>query len=364
MTVRLGIIGCGDVAFRTYFPWIDALGNRAQVAVCFDPIPERADRAAARFPGARAVTDLAGLLAEPDLDAAINLTPPPYHLSTTSAALDAGLHVLSEKPLAVTLADAQSLIAKADSVGKLLLCAPGVMATHRFRWLKRLLGDGQLGRPLSVTAQMANMGPAEWRGYTGDPAVFYKPGVGPLIDIGVYPLHGMTGLLGPATRVQAMGGILVPQRNVLIDRLAGQTVSVETPDHISLQLEFASGGFGQLLASFAVPRSKAPAFELHATGGSVSIALERWYEGSGPTDVFLRDPSPLGVAGWMENVPLPEAPAAENLIGAGPRHLVGCIEGVETPILTATHAAHVLEIMLAAQTSIAERRPVELTSTF
>src|SRR6185312_12701090 len=111
--------------------------------------------------------------------------------------------------------------------------------------------------------QQANMGPAAWRVYTGDPAVFYTPGVGPMIDLGVYALHAITGILGPVKRIQAMGGISIPERNVLIDRLAGQKIAVSTPDHILLHLDFGNATFGQVLASFATPRSKAPALEVH-----------------------------------------------------------------------------------------------------
>ncbi len=362
--LKFGIIGCGDVAFRTYFPGIDGIADRATVAVCFDPIAERAERAAARFPGARAVTSLEALLATKGLDGLFNLTPAPLHLATTGAALDAGFNVFSEKPLAGSVADGQALIAKAKANGLLLYCAPAVMATGRFRWLQKLIASGKLGRPLSATAQQANMGPAEWRAYTGDPTVFYKPGVGPLIDIGVYPLHAMTGLIGPVKRLQAFGGISIPRRMVTIERLAGQQIEVETPDQLLIHLDFGEARFGQLFASFAVPRSKAPAFELHGSGGSISISQEDWYSGNGATDVFLRDETPIGAAGWMNGVPLPDFPGPENLIGAGPRHFAESLLGQTQPILTADHACHVLEIMLTAYRSIREGRAIDLETTF
>jgi predicted dehydrogenase len=83
--IRLGIVGCGDVAFRTYFPGLKPLleSGEATVAVCFDPVAERAERAAALFPGARAATSLAEVVAFPDLDAALNLTPAPFHRDTS-----------------------------------------------------------------------------------------------------------------------------------------------------------------------------------------------------------------------------------------------------------------------------------------
>ncbi len=165
MTIALGIVGCGDVAFRTYFPGLGPIvaDGSAVVAVCFDPLEERAKRAAALFPGAVAVTSLDALLQHPGLNAAVNLTPAPLHCEVTTALLNAGLDVFSEKPLAGSVDDGQELIALAKQKGKLLFCAPAVMATNRMRWLKRVIEAGKIGQPTLAVAQMANMGPSGWR---------------------------------------------------------------------------------------------------------------------------------------------------------------------------------------------------------
>jgi predicted dehydrogenase len=208
------------------------------------------------------------------------------------------------------------------------------------------------------------MGPAGWRAYTGDPAVFYTPGVGPMVDIGVYPLTAMTGLFGPAKRVSAFGGTAIPERTVLIDRLAGQKIDVTCFDHMLVSLDFGNVSFGQLLASFATPRTKAPAMEVHGSKGSISISVETWYNGDGPVDVFLRDESLDGLDGWMNNVSSPNTAGSSSLIGAGPAHFVDVIEGRVEPILTAEHATHVLEIMLKAGESIESGRVLDLATTF
>ena len=365
MTITLGIVGCGDVAFRTYLPGLDPIiaDGSASVAVCFDPVQERAERAAALFPGATAVTSLDDLLRYPGLAAAVNLTPAPLHKEITTALLKAGLHVFSEKPLAATVEEGQALIALAKDEGKLLLCAPAVMVTNRFRWLKQLVAAERIGRPTLVVAQMANMGPSAWRGYTGDPAVFYSAGVGPLIDTGVYVLHAATGMLGPVKRVQAVGGIAIPKRKVLIERLLGQEIDVGTNDQMLINLDFGDNVFAQILSSFAVPRSKAPAFELHGTGGTISIALNDWYDANGPSDLLIRDESPLGIEDWQSVAPPNPSPHG-NLIGAGVPHFVACLRGEEEPILTAEHACHVLEIMLKAGEAAASGETVEITTSF
>jgi predicted dehydrogenase len=364
--IRLGLIGCGDVAFRTYIPGMQAIGDRATVAATFDPIAERAERAAALFPDATAYTSFEALLGHQGLDGVFNLTPAPLHRQTTSQALDAGLHVFSEKPIAATVAEGEALIAQADRLGKLLLCAPAVMATGRFRWLKRIIEAGRVGRPHLATAQMANMGPAGWRAYTGDPAVFYTKDVGPMLDTAVYVLHAVTGLIGPARRVEAFGGIAIPERNVLIERLAGRTIAVAANDVMLIHLDFGENRFAQILSSFAVPASRGPALELHGSEGTISIAAGAWYDGWGPVDIYRRDDTLLGLDGWLQNVAPPNRPEGgfEHLIGSGPRHFVGCLSGAEEPILTAQHALHVLEIILKAHQSAAEGCSLALETGF
>lgn len=364
MVIHFGVIGCGDVAFRTYFPALLELDKRGQVSACFDPIPERAERAAALFPGARAFTTYEEFLAFRPLNAVFNLTPAPLHRETTGQALDVGLHVFTEKPLAATVAEGEALIRQSERLGLTLFCAPAISANQKFRWIKRLLDDGKIGRPTLATSQMGTMGPAGWREYTGDPAVFYAKGVGPVLDLGVYALHAITGLFGPAKRVQAFGGIAIPERDVLIDRLAGQKIKVTEYDNVLIHLDFGENVFAQLLASFAIPKSKAPGLEIHGSGGSISISMANWYDARGPVDVFIRDESSLGVEGWMDGVRGPNQTGPSNLIAAGPHHFLAHLLGEEEPILTARHGLHVLEIMRAADRSVSEGRVQELSTRF
>ncbi len=230
------------------------------------------------LPRPRIAPSLEALLADPEVAGVLNLTPAPFHHEVNVAALQAGKHVFSEKPIAGTVADARASIALARERGLTFLCAPAVMATNRFRWLKEQLDAGWLGRPTLAVGQYGNMGPAAWRDYKGDPAVFYGTSVGPALDLGVYILHAITGLFGPARRVEAFGGISIPKRNVLIPGREGQIVEVLAPDHLLIHLDFGENRFAQVLSSFATPRSKAPMLELHGELGTVSISQEDWYD--------------------------------------------------------------------------------------
>ena len=366
--IGLGVLGCGDVAFRTYLPGLGRLADRARVVACFDPDRGRVERFAAAVadhgsPGATAHGDLAAFLARPGVDAVLNLSPAPFHEANNRACLEAGKHVYSEKPIAGTVAEGQALAELARRRGLTLLVAPAVMATSRFQWLRRQAAAGRFGRWTLAVGQMANMGPAAWRDYKGDPAVFYGPQVGPLLDTGVYVLHAMTGMLGPARRVEAFGGIAIPERKVLIPSRLGETVRVGANDLMLVQLDFGDTTFAQLLSSFATPRTRMPNLELHGSAGSVSISQEVWYDLNAPIDVWLRDEGPDGREAWAAATPEPPNPD-DNLIRTGPWHFVDVLEGKAEPVLTAEQAVHVLEVIDLATRSAAEGRALDTETTF
>lgn len=358
--IRIGILGCGDVAFRTYFAGLQELRDEISVAALCDPIAERAQRAANMFPGSTALTSLVELTHMDGLDGVINLTPAPLHLETTTALLSAGLHVLSEKPLAATVSDGQALIDQANSAGKLLLCAPAVMASPRVRMMQKLINAGAIGRPTHAFARLATMGPAGWAEYTGDPAVFYAEGVGPSIDLGVYLITTLTGLFGPARRVQAMGGILIPERTTTIPRLAGQKITVSTPDLISMNLEFANNRFATIISSFAMPAHRGPVLEVIGDTGVLAVANDMDYWVRQNVDLFQFDEGACGPAGWSEIAVEPDEP----ILFSGPRHFAACIRGEEQPVMTAQHALHVLDVMNSASEAISSGETVVVETTF
>lgn len=366
--IRCGVIGCGHVAQEEYFLGIQGLGaERAQTVAVFDTVQQRVDDALKQNPGASGYTTLDEFLAHnggSGMDLVFNLTPAPLHRDITARALEAGYHVYTEKPIAANVEDALELAAIADAQGRRLFSAPATLVTGRFLWIKSMLDRGEFGEPWFIKAAIAGMGPAAWSSYIGDPRVFYKQGVGPLIDTGVYMLHTITGLLGSAVRVHAMGGIVYPERPMLIERFAGESVTVETPDIVSLNLELENNRFAHLFSSFATPASKSPYFELYAKRGTISVSQQQWYSGNGPIDIYRRSEDGTGPAdGWSDNVPVPEPSAASGILESGILHAIESLETGSESVLTARHATHVLEIMTGALRSIETGEPVQITST-
>jgi predicted dehydrogenase len=365
--LRIGVIGCGDVAHRHYFPALQRLADRVEVAGCCDSNAEAAERTATEMrswsPDATAYTDAGRMLAEARLDAAIVLTPAPLHARFSQLCLDAGVAVYSEKPIAETIAEADRLIETAARQHRLLLCAPGVAATRRFQWLSDIVASGRFGKLSLAVAHHADSGPATWREYTGDPTVFYGPGVGPVFDHGIYRLHGMTTLLGPVRRVQAMGSIGVPKRVVRAGPLVGKTIDVTAPDHVLINMEFANGALGQLLASFGTANTLAPWLELHFETATISFPGAP-FEKDSPASIFVDDDSQLGLEGWIHGL-LPPPPEEElAVVETGVVHFVACLRGEAKPVLTAEHARHVLDIILKAYASIEDGLSHETETTF
>ena len=365
--LRVGIVGCGDVAHRRYLPALAGLADRLEIVACCDVDGEAAARAAASVrawsSAVASTSDLDAMLTDQRPDAIFNLTPAPRHAPITRAALEAGAHVYSEKPIADSIAEADALIALAASRQLLLLCAPASAISRRIGWLREIVESRRLGRLTLAVAHHADPGPVAWREYTGDPTVFYQPGVGPLVDHGIYRLHELTTLMGSVRRVQAMGSIGNPTRVVRGGPRSGETIVVTTPDHVLINLEFEGGALGQVLASFGTPSTRAPWLELHFEQGTISFPSGSQYDPNGRAGIYLDDDGPLGLEGWVDDIGPPPPREELDLVESGAAHFVAVLRGEERPVLNAEHARHVLDIMLRAYDSIDDGRSHELTTT-
>jgi predicted dehydrogenase len=347
--LRIGVIGCGDVAQRRYLPALEAAGDGVElVALCdarADALQAAARSVQAWVPGVAQYTSLAEMLAAGGVDAAFNLTPASRHAAVSQACLDAGVHVYSEKPIAGSLAEADRLIETAAEKSILLLCAPGTAALRRFAWVRELVASGRYGALTLAFAQYPDPGPASWREYTGDPAPFYGPDVGPLRDHGVYRLHELTTVMGPVRRVQAMGAIGVPLRVAKSVGRHGETIEVTAPDHVVVNLEFVSGALAQLLSSFGALATRGPWLELHFERATLSFDGDQ-YDKDSPASLYLED------RGWTSGIETPPPGEPLAVVETGVAHFLACLRGDERPILTAEHARHVLDIILATYASI------------
>ena len=184
--VRIGIIGCGGIANGKHMPALKKLPNVEMVAFC-DIIEEKAVKAAREFgvPGAKVFTDYKELLKEQDIDVVHVLTPNKQHSFITVDALEAGKHVMCEKPMAINSAEAKKMIDAAKRTGKKLT----IGYQNRFRpecqYLKKVVEAGDLGDIYYARAQAIRRRAVPTWGVFLDEE---NQGGGPLIDIGTHAL--------------------------------------------------------------------------------------------------------------------------------------------------------------------------------
>ncbi len=183
---RIGIIGCGGIANGKHFPSLSKLDNIELVAFC-DIILERAEHASEKYgiEGARVYTNYHELLADTSIDIIHVCTPNDSHADISIAALESGKHVMCEKPMAKTTADAKRMVEAANRSGKKLT----IGYNNRFRpdsqHLKILCEEGALGDIYFAKAHaIRRRAVPTWGVFLNEE----KQGGGPLIDIGTHAL--------------------------------------------------------------------------------------------------------------------------------------------------------------------------------
>jgi predicted dehydrogenase len=352
MTLRLGVIGVGDVAQRDYLPELSRLEGRAEVAVVCARTPQRARDVASRHDVPRWTTSYDEVVRAPDVDAVLNLTPIQLHTEVTLAALTAGKHVYTEKPLAGSSTEAARIAEAAESHGLVVVAAPCVMLFPQVRYVTALVASGALGRIHSARG-LAFAGVPPWQGFISDPSPYFAAGGGPLVDMAVYPLHALTGLLGPVRRVTGLSRRTRESFRPNEGPSAGRMVHVEVDDNWHLVLELASGTLASIQANFCAEVAFAPELELQGERGTVGLSLLDVAE---PVRVLVD-----GVAS-EEHVQHARAAGPDHLLGV--EHLVDCIERSEAPTLSVDHARHVIDVLEAAQSSAASGCTARVSSSF
>jgi len=351
--LKLAFLGVGDVAQRDYLPELHRLGDRVELVAVCGRTEARARAVAEEYGVSAWYTDYVQMLDETDAEAVVNLTPMQLHAETNLAALLAGKHVYTEKPLATSLDEARRVRDEARTRRLTLVCAPCVMLFPQVRFASELVAQGELGEIYSARGHGYG-GVPPWRGYTSDPSHFFALGGGPARDMGVYPLHALTGILGPVRRVSAMASRVSDSFVVPDGPAIGKRVMLEEPDNWNLLLDFGEGRLASVAANNVVVDSRAPQLELHGMEGTIAVNL---LDVSAPVETLRPG------RGWeSHHVPHARSAGPDHLLGI--EHLADCIESGIEPVLSAEHALHVVEILDAAERSVAEDRTVQVESMY
>ncbi|CAH1664288.1 Gfo/Idh/MocA family oxidoreductase [Hyphomicrobiales bacterium] len=257
MTRKLGIavIGLGPASLPHSKSLLD-LADRAEVRWAVSRTQDRAKAYAAQFPFPT-TTDLDAVLADPTVDACIVLTPPSSHLDVSAACLEAGKHVLVEKPLELTSARGQRLVGTARRTGRTF----GVTLQHRFRpsslRLKAALQSGELG-----TIETAFLSVPWWRpqSYYDEPGrgTLARDGGGVLLTQAIHSLDLFRSLVGVSKVVAAQA------RTTALHRM-------ETEDYVSALLETGNGAPATLVTTTAAFPGYPERIEIAGTKGYAAL---------------------------------------------------------------------------------------------
>ncbi|MCY9694477.1 Gfo/Idh/MocA family protein [Paenibacillus alginolyticus] len=180
------IIGCGGIAFEKYFPLLSKLKELEMVAFC-DIIVEKAEKAAAAYGSidAKAFYDYREVLKDVSIDVIYVCTPNDSHAEISIAAMESGKHVMCEKPMAKTAAEAQAMVDAAKRTGKKLSIGYQNNFRPDSRYLQQICDNGELGDIYFAKAHAIRRRAVPTWGVFLDQE---KQGGGPLIDIGSHAL--------------------------------------------------------------------------------------------------------------------------------------------------------------------------------
>jgi predicted dehydrogenase len=252
--IRAGIVG-SRFAGRLHAESLHATGR---VEIAGVASPTNAAELAARY-GARTYPSLDAMLASEDLDVVSIAIPNRLHAEAAVAAAGAGCHVICDKPLAQSLADADRMIEACRAAGVLLLYGEELCFAPRYRRVKQLMAEGALGRVFSVSHRERHDGPhARW---------FYDPelaGGGALLDMACHGIELTRWLLDKA-----------PVESVFARLGNFRHVDEQVEDHAVVSLRFADGTLATIEGSWAVSGGIDERLEVVGNGGSVVADLAR-----------------------------------------------------------------------------------------
>lgn len=323
--VQVGIFGAGFIAQAHAAAYAACPG--VELAVIADPRFDRAQQLAQRY-NATAVEHLDHLLAS-NVNAVSVCTPTPTHAEIAIAAMRAGKHVLCEKPMARSLAEAEAMIAAADSTGMTLMVGHVTRYESDHQQAKAIVDRGDIGAVRMMSQSLTGPFP-EWS--SGGWFANVEQSGGPVIDLAIHCFDTLLWFFGATpTRVTAMG--------------AKRKIDLNT--YVLVTLNFADGGLGLVETSWAHPRGQGLTLRTEIMGRHGRMA---WTYDDITSMYIIRGDAP------RQNTVMPNA----NPFGAEIAAFVQAIEQNTAPPIPGKQGLEALRVALAAHESLETGRPITL----
>jgi predicted dehydrogenase len=330
--MRFILIGAGSIG-RRHMQNLLTLGH--EVAAIADANPQRLEELRAARPGAVCTTDAGKALAE-RADAVLICSPPNFHVPQARQAIQRGLHVFIEKPLAESLADTETLAAEAAAAKRVAFVACNLRFHPSLLQVKKLLDEGRIGRPLSVRAQVGYYLPF-WR-----PRTDYRRGYGASKAMGggvildcIHEFDYLRWLLGEVTEV-----FCIAEKKTSLE--------IDVEDNADILLRFQSGTVANLHLDY-IQRTYRRSCEFIGEEGVLV-----WDYIAQSIHLYGKEDRQLQVFPRNINSDLNQMFVDEM------KHFVNCVQGREQPALDVHGARVVLDIALAAKVSSEQKKVISL----
>lgn len=348
---KIGFVGVGCIS-NIYLENITNMFDNIEVIGVCDLIPERAQQAAEKYNIPKIYKDMYELFDDPEVDIVLNITRPYEHYEVTKAALMAGKHVYSEKPLSPRWSEAKELYDLAASKGLTLGGAPDTFMGAGIQTARKLIDDGFIGTPIAAYARLASHGPEDWH---PDPEFVYQYGGGPMLDMGPYYITALLNLLGRADKVCGMTKKSFDQRPILSEKKYGTMMQVEVPTYEAGTIHFESGAIAQILTTFDIYTDENCVLQVYGTEGSLIVPDPNTFGG----DVKLLRPG----ASKYEVIPLLfNYPTNSRALGLA--DMAEAIKDKRMHRANSMQQLHLVEIMNAFSKSSETGKFVEITSAY
>jgi len=352
--IRVGHIGCGNVAMNAYVPDMAACPYIELVSTC-DLIASRAEYIAKKHNIPHWYHNIDEQLAGEPFDLLVNTTSMPAHFEVNFAALEAGRNVWGEKPCALRVSEYKQLLELAIRKGVQLWPAPTVVTSPQFKFMAETIASGKLGKIYNAHATYGHEGNL-WSRW------FHQKGGGCLYDLGVYNVGTLTGLLGPAKSVVGMYGISRPVRTVHPHDGPPGDVWVTSDDNTMLLIEHDNAVFSHIQTGYTYFEGRDDkdtsatdyTIDIVGTDGLMHLVGYDW----GPHGVDLT---------WRGHELKMErycTDPGKYTWQYGASYTAECMATGKKSLITAEHGLHILEVMNAALESQETGRRVKIESTF
>ena len=344
--MNIGIIGCGNIS-SVYFN-AHKFYNNFKVIACADIDESAAKKSASEFGVAFQSVD--ELLSNFDIDIILNLTIPSAHKEIIIKTLNSGKHSFSEKPLAINFEEGREIYKLAKEKNLYVGCAPDTFLGAAGQKAREFIDNNIIGKVVLGTFNIMSHGMEHWH---PNPDFFFKPGAGPILDLGVYYITQLVNLLGPVESILSVSGTATEERTITSEPRNGEKIKVETPTTLLGVLNFKNKAKIQLFASWDVWKHEHSTIELYGLDGSIIIPDPNYF--GGVVKISKKDSNWEVIDTKNMYLGIPNKEDGETMIanyrGIGLSDMVNCINNKKKPRCSIDLALHVLEIMDGILTS-------------